>query len=324
MGATLSALDSNSHQAWVAISTLSLLDNPGDANAGVNLQLSTARDILSYHLDHIHTFKLCELNLRVRNSCSIGACAPTDISTLSTGGEPIQTSVIRGATSSSTVEGTRPTLIIADETADGQYKKSLEEALLTTLKIKSPPTEHVVVLCGEGISVTAVSKATVMLGYDPVTYPLTPSELERQQLRVWLKGTGGLLVTSNLQFSGMEASTCVFITRKLVEETGARSGLLRATTRLVVVLYSEDFDPEEAAKRFLVKDKAGVTEKKKKEAERVRNEQPLAVAVDAAARKGNISRVVELQQTETSGIFNIIIIITTSSTQLLDLDHQLS
>ena len=118
-------------------------------------------------------------------------------------------------------------------------------------------------------------------------------------------------MTSNLQFSGMEASTCVFITRKLVEETGARSGLLRASTRLVVVLYSEDVDPEEAAKRFLVKDKAGIAEKKKKEAERVRNEQPLAAKVDKEAKDANILLVKQLQQSETSGIFNIIKIITT-------------
>ena len=76
-------------------------------------------------------------------------------------------------------------------------------------------------------------------------------------------------------------------------------------------MYSEDVHPEEAAKRFLVKDKAGIAEKKKKEAERVRNEQPLAAEVDKAAKDGNISLVKELQQSETSGIFNIVIIITT-------------
>jgi len=98
-----------------------------------------------------------------------------------------------------------------------------------------------------------------------------------------------LLVTSNLQFAGMEASTCVFITKKLVEETGVRSGLLRATTRLVVVSYSEDIHPEEVTKRFLVKDKTGIIEKW------IRKE------VDSAAKKGDIACVKQLQLLETSG-----------------------
>ena len=46
-------------------------------------------------------------------------------------------------------------------------------------------------------------------------------------------------MTSNLQFAGMEASTCVFITKEFVAETGARSGLLRATSRLVVISYTK-------------------------------------------------------------------------------------
>ena len=61
-------------------------------------------------------------------------------------------------------------------------------------------------------------------------------------------------MTSNLQFAGMEASTCVLITNNIVEETGARSGLLRATARLVVVSYTKDVNLEEVKKRFWVHD----------------------------------------------------------------------
>ena len=61
-------------------------------------------------------------------------------------------------------------------------------------------------------------------------------------------------MTSNLQFAGMEASTCVFITNNIVGETGARSGLLRATARLVVVSYNNNVNVEEVKKRFLVLD----------------------------------------------------------------------
>ena len=106
-------------------------------------------------------------------------------------------------------------------------------------------------------------------------------------------------MTTNLQFAGMEASTCVFITNNIVEETGARSGLLRATARLVVISYAEEVDLEEVRKRFIVHDT---------EEERLRKDQPLASEVDIAATKGDIARVKQLQQTETTGIVIIIII----------------
>ena len=61
-------------------------------------------------------------------------------------------------------------------------------------------------------------------------------------------------MTSSLQFVGMEASTCVFITENIVEETGVRSALLRATARLVVVSFTRGIDREEVLKRFLVKE----------------------------------------------------------------------
>ena len=71
-------------------------------------------------------------------------------------------------------------------------------------------------------------------------------------------------MTSNLQFAGMEAPICVFITRDIVMETGARSGLLRATSRLVVVSYSKDADMLDVRKRFVVHDSTTITEERKK------------------------------------------------------------
>ena len=141
---------------------------------------------------------------------------------------------------------------------DEDYDLSLKEALSEVLKLKTPLTEPVAILCGDGISLDKVSQAAAKHGYGSTVFPPAPSDNQMQQLRAWLKGTGGLLVTSNLQFSGMEASTCVFITNNIVEETGARSGLLRATARLVVVSYTKDVDLEEAKKRFIVHDHKGL------------------------------------------------------------------
>ena len=70
-------------------------------------------------------------------------------------------------------------------------------------------------------------------------------------------------MTSNIQFSGMEASSCVFITNNLVDEIGVRSGLLRATTRLVVVSYTKDVSMEEVKKRFLVQDTQNIVKEYK-------------------------------------------------------------
>jgi len=100
------------------------------------------------------------------------------------------------------------------------------------------PSEHVVILCGVGIPLQDIRESVTAAGYSPTTLPPHPTEEEVQDLRTWLRGDGGILITSNLQFSGMESPACVFITDNLAEETAARSGLLRGTTRLVLVSYS--------------------------------------------------------------------------------------
>ena len=135
-------------------------------------------------------------------------------------------------------------------------------------------------------------------------------------------------MTSNLQFAGMEAPTCVFITRNIVEEIGARSGLLRATSRLVVVSYTKDVDTEEVRKRFVVHDTTTIREEMRKEEkrkheekrkeemrkheemrkeerrkheEKMRKMEPVAAEVDVAAKKGDIAGIKQLQQRDTSG-----------------------
>ena len=149
---------------------------------------------------------------------------------------------------------------------DDNHSEGLKEALSVILKLKTSLEEHVVILCGEGISVDKVSQTATKLSHNPTTISLKPNneEYQQQQLRSWLKGTGGLLVTSNLQFAGMEAPTCVFITRDIVKETGARSGLLRATSRLVVVSYSKDVDMLDLRRRFVVHDSTAIREERKK------------------------------------------------------------
>ena len=105
-------------------------------------------------------------------------------------------------------------------------------------------------------------------------------------------------MTSNLRFAGMEAPTCVFITKNIVEETGARSGLLRATSRLVVVSYTKDVDLLEIRKRFVVR---FYTQEKRKRAAEI-----LAAEVNAAAEKGDLAHMKQLQQADTTGDLSLL------------------
>merc|ERR1712037_377379 len=140
--------------------------------------------------------------------------------------------------------------------------------------MEAPLTENVAILCGEGVSVQKVSQAVTQLGFNPTRFPQSPTAGQKQQLQTWLRGaTRGLLVTSNLQFAGMEASTCVFITNNLVEETGARSGLLRATSRLVVLSFTKDINQEEVKMHFLVPAEWRKEELREKEKEKRKEEE---------------------------------------------------
>ena len=275
---TLKVLELHSQQTWLALSALSLLDNsekpllPETKTTMFNSLQSIAwsqhpytilkagfsksdslKDLLT--TTSTTSFKFHQLDLRVRNSSSIGSSAPDDISKLSLRGFSFQTCVIKGASNASTIVGMKPSFVNMPGTSYDDYTLAMQETLSKILKLKHQPTEQAVILCGEGISVTKVSEAVNKLKFNPLTFPPTPTEDQKQNLHSWLQGNvGGLLVISNLQFSGMEASTCVFVTNNIVEEIGARSGLLRANTRLVVVSFTKEVDLEEVEKHFVVHD----------------------------------------------------------------------
>ena len=256
MAETMTILEKHSLQTWVALSTLSLLDK-SEIQMGRNINSKIQRNNLIKNATRKTSFRLVQLKLRMRNSSSIGASVPEDVSKVKKGSNHVQTRVIREASSAHTVVGLRPSLIIRPDdmgtypVLHRDYTLVLTESLQQVLKLEANPTEYAVVLCGKMIPVPEVSEAITKLGYSPITLPQKPTDEERQKLRTWLR-TGGLLVTSSLQFVGMEASTCVFITENIVEETGVRSALLRATARLVVVSFTRGIDREEVLKRFLV------------------------------------------------------------------------
>ena len=64
--------------------------------------------------------------------------------------------------------------------------------------------------------------------------PTVEEEEQEKVGRRWLDGEGGCLVTHNRSFSGCEASTCIYISRRATDP-GVRSGMLRGVARLVLV-----------------------------------------------------------------------------------------
>jgi len=68
-----------------------------------------------------------------------------------------------------------------------------------------------------------------------------------------MEGPGGILVTHNRLFAGMEAPTVVLITKTLgTNETAVRSGMLRAVAKLVVITDVRDTNLKMVEKHFEV------------------------------------------------------------------------
>merc|ERR1712130_637456 len=273
---TLEIIEKDTQQTWIALSTLSLLDNsedPDEPPLPEDMLPFSKGNYLKSRLIRNTTFTLQQLNLRARDCSNIGNCTPDDISKLSTTEDTFQTIAMKGASSVSTVAGERPIFVNMQGVEDADYHLGMKEVHSRVPLFKN---DHAVILCGENVLVSKVSEAAKKVGYSPVVFPQSPTDDDVKQLHIWLRGTGGLLVTSNLQFSGMEASTCVFITNNIVEETGTRSGLLRATTRLVVISYTEDINLAECKKRFEVHDTKTIKEEwRKKEPERRKKEEEI-------------------------------------------------
>merc|ERR1719507_520417 len=127
---------------------------------------------------------------------------------------------------------------------------------------KLPP--HIAILCGDSIQPREVWKTIDYLNIRPCLYdggveayryatahhypvPENPSNDEfstvrqRPNLLQWLEGKGGILVTHNRLFAGMEAPTGILITKTIgTNETAVRSGMLRAVAKLIVITDTTD------------------------------------------------------------------------------------
>merc|ERR1719222_1810878 len=118
---TLKVLQTHGFQTWIALSTLSLLDNSEDQDKSM-LPFVDQNGLENRH-SQISNFSFQPLTFRMRNSGNIGASAPVDVSKFSKGGESFMTNVISGASSASTVIGVRPTFVdLSFETRPAGYE----------------------------------------------------------------------------------------------------------------------------------------------------------------------------------------------------------
>ena len=83
---------------------------------------------------------------------------------------------------------------------------------------------------------------------DPSLFPASERREQRQSVRRWLTGRGGLLVTHGETYKGLEAPVVIFITRSL-GYSGWRSHMLRAVAQLVLIGES-DMVEKEVRKQF--------------------------------------------------------------------------
>ena len=72
---------------------------------------------------------------------------------------------------------------------------------------------------------------------------------QRPGLERWLT-TGGLLVTHERLFRGMEAHSVLYLTGTTGAEGGARSALMRATAALVMVTRSQGAEEKKIGEAF--------------------------------------------------------------------------
>ena len=256
---TLQCVEQHCGMALVVLSTSSLLEMKGTTSTSVSLAK------LTQHLaQHCPTFPVTQLNLCMRSSGNIAEVAgPQQVKAYwSVRGNTTVTSVVAQGTRS-TVGGTRPRCILAKWTGRIDYSM-IDRSLASCLSSLSPTqlSGHIAVLCGGNISPRKVagllpSSTLYDAGVeeydfdgDPSLFPASERREQRQSVRRWLKGRGGLLVTHGRTYNGLEAPVVILVARCLGVSAGARSHMLRAVGQLVVIADSGLVVEEELKKQF--------------------------------------------------------------------------
>ena len=132
---------------------------------------------------------------------------------------------------SSTVPGPRPHCVLPfGQDADNVLMR-VRHSLENILHLSEHVQENIVITMDSSDHMSAVHSAIVSAGYSPCyLYQGGEGGEQGDGLRHFLGGQGGILVTSQALFEGMEANTIVFIGVGLI---GVRSSMLRAVGKLI-------------------------------------------------------------------------------------------
>ena len=283
----LKAIDEKSYQAYVSLKTTCLLDTvfaPGPKTKTmreVGANIST-KDLKSY-IENQTNCKVKVLSKRMRNTSKIGKAVVAnmeDYALKHEGTFPVAC-VLEAGNSNHTVPGERPHCVVGEL---GGYTPCMDNITmclwasltqLLRLPLSGDPAQklpaHIAILCGDNIQPREVWKRIDYLNIKPCLYDggvkmysyatahhYTDSEnqdhptaQQRTDLIQWMEGPGGILVTHNRLFAGMEAPTVVLITKTLgTNETAVRSGMLRAVAKLVVISDKRDTNIKMVEKHF--------------------------------------------------------------------------
>ena len=257
---TLQCVEQHCSMALVVLSTSSLLEMRRATSSTTSVSLAK----LTQHLaQHCPAFPVTQLNLCMRSSGYIAeAAGPQQVKAyLSGGGNPVTSVVAQGT--KSTVGGTRPRCILAKWTDTINYSM-IDRSLASCLSSLSPTQRsgHIAVLCGGHISPRKVagllpSSTLYDAGVeqynfqgDPSLFPASERREQRQSVRRWLTGRGGLLVTHGETYNGLEAPVVILVDGYLGYSDGFRSHMLRAVGQLVVIANSDVVEEEELKKQF--------------------------------------------------------------------------
>ena len=270
----LKAIDENSFQAFVSLKTTCDLDTGHKSMGMRKIGMGVTHQMLKDHIESRTTCKVKVLNLRMRNTSKMGNAAVANMEKYqikNEGGFPVAC-ILDVGNSEHTVPGERPDCVVApigfNKPNMQNIAMCLEFSLTQLLHLDSVAagklSPHIVILCGDGIPPREVWKTIDYLNIQPVLYdggveayryatahhyPIqeNPSNDEfstvkqKANLLQWLEGTGGILVTHNRLFAGMEAPTVILITKTIgTNETAVRSGMLRAVAKLIVITDTTD------------------------------------------------------------------------------------
>ena len=138
---------------------------------------------------------------------------------------------------SSTVPGPRPHCVLPHSYDTDNIIRRVRHSLENILHLSQHVQENIVITMESYLDMSAVHSAIVSAGYSPCyLYQGGEGGEQGDGLRHFLGGQGGILVTSQALFEGMEANTIVFIGDG---NYGVRSSMLRAVGKLIFLPTEE-------------------------------------------------------------------------------------